>query len=138
MVSPKTLAFLAYLISPDNIDSKTYGELKTTLEGQFSPKHFVVFERFNFCSRVQRPYESASVFVIALKHLPSSQKFSTFLKDALGDKLIFGIHNEDIWFSQCKVGEFRQIFFLLKYSLKVKRLSFLNKTGCLSKNQKRP
>lgn len=96
VIGPKTLSVLSDLVSPDKVDDKSYDTLKNVLEKHFSPKRLVVAERFNFYSRVQRPNESIADFVVALKHLSSSCKFSTFLKDALRDKLICGIHNESI------------------------------------------
>lgn len=56
----------------------------------------MVAEILTFYSCVQKPIESISDFVVALKHLSSTYKFNTFLKEALRDKLICGIHNERI------------------------------------------
>lgn len=48
----------------------------------------VVAEHYNFYSRFQKPGEMISDFVTAIKHLSSLCKFTTFLKEALRDKLV--------------------------------------------------
>src|SRR5436190_6436365 len=96
VIGPKILAVLADLISPAEVDSKTYEQLTTVLKGHFAPKKLVVAERYVFYSRSQKPGESIADFVVVIKHLASSCEFSSFLKDALRDKLISGISNENI------------------------------------------
>ncbi|XP_054265657.1 uncharacterized protein K02A2.6-like [Macrosteles quadrilineatus] len=96
VLGPKILAVLSDIVSPDEVDSKSYEDLSKVLVKHFSPKKLVVAERYMFYSRVQKPTETISEFVVAIKHLSSTCKFSTFLKDALRDKLISGINNEVI------------------------------------------
>ena len=96
VVGPKILTILSDLVSPAAVDSKSYEELVKELEKYFSPKKLIVVERYTFYSRVQKSSETISEFVVAIKHLASSCKFGTFLKEALRDKLISGISNEVI------------------------------------------
>lgn len=56
----------------------------------------MIAERLTFYSRVQKPNESIGGFVVALKDSSSTWKFNNFLKEALRDKLICGIHSERI------------------------------------------
>lgn len=95
-IGPQVLAVLADLVSPNEVDSKSYDELVKVLKDHYAPKKLVVAERYSFYSRAQRPGESVSDFVVAIKHLAHSCQFGTFLKDALRDKLISGIGNDSI------------------------------------------
>ena len=96
VVGPKVLATLTDLLSPAEVDSKSYDELTTVLTDHFSPKKLVVVERYMFYSRSQRSGESITDFVVAIKHQSQFCKFGTFLKDALRDRLISGISNDII------------------------------------------
>ncbi|XP_054281209.1 uncharacterized protein K02A2.6-like [Macrosteles quadrilineatus] len=98
VIGPRVLSVLSDLLSPVEVDSKTYDELAALLKLHYAPKKLVVAERYVFYSRVQKPGESIAEFVVSIKHLASSCKFGTgtFLKDALRDKVISGISNETI------------------------------------------
>ncbi|XP_054259367.1 uncharacterized protein K02A2.6-like [Macrosteles quadrilineatus] len=96
VIGPRVLSVLSDLLSPVEVDSKTYDELAALLKLHYAPKKLVVTERYVFYSRVQKPGESIAEFVVSIKHLASSCKFGTFLKDALRDKVISGISNETI------------------------------------------
>jgi hypothetical protein len=45
---------------------------------------------------MQKENESICEFFVAIKHFSSTCKFDSFLKNALRDKLVSGIHNEVI------------------------------------------
>lgn len=96
VIGPKVLTILVDLVSLDKIDSKSYEPLKNIFEEHFSPHRLLEAKRYTFFSCVQRPNEGIADFVVALKHLSSTCKFGTFLKDAMRDKLICGIQNEVI------------------------------------------
>lgn len=93
----KVLATLSDIVSPSEVDSKSYNELIDILKDHFASKRFVVAECFVFYSRVQILGESILDFAIAIKHLTSSCKFGTFLKDAFPcDRFVSGIANKHI------------------------------------------
>jgi hypothetical protein len=96
VIGPRNLAILSDLVAPSEVDSKTYAELTAVLESHFSPKKLIVAERFMFYSRTQKPGETISEFVVSIKHLATTCKFGSFLNDALRDKLVAGISNENI------------------------------------------
>lgn len=96
VIGPKILSVLSDILSPKKVDDKSFKELSDILIGHYSPKRLVVAERYLFYSRCQKPTETISEFVVAIKHLASTCEFSSFLLDALRDKLISGINNENI------------------------------------------
>lgn len=96
VIGPRVLEVLSDLVSPSEVDSKTYEELSKLLSDHYAPKKLVVAERYTFYSRTQKQGESVSDFVIGIKHLAHSCEFGSFLKDALRDKLISGIANDSI------------------------------------------
>lgn len=96
VIGPKVLKVLSDIVSPSEIDSKTYDELVEVLKKHYSPKKLIVAERYTFSCRVQKPGESIADFVVAIKHLAASCEFGSFLKDALRDKLVAGLANDNI------------------------------------------
>lgn len=91
VIGPKVLSILSDILSPKKVDEKSYDDLITILEDHFAPKRLVVAERYTFYTRVQKPTENISEFMVAIKHLASSCEFGSFLKDALRDKLVSGL-----------------------------------------------
>lgn len=96
VLGSKNLATLSDLLAPTEVDTKTYDELVKVLKEHFSPKKLVVAERYTFYSRFQKPVETVAEFAVAIKHLATTCSFGTFLKDALRDKLVSGLKNENI------------------------------------------
>ena len=76
--------------------TKTYAEIVTLLNYHLSPKPLVIAERFRFHKRDQKKKESIAVFLTDLRKLTEHCKFGRALNDALRDRLVCGIKNENI------------------------------------------
>ena len=66
------------------------------LNDHLSPKPLVIAEHFRFHKRDQKEGESITVYVAELRKLTEHCKFGGTLNDALRDRLICGIKNENI------------------------------------------
>lgn len=77
------MAILSDLVSPLEVDHKTYDQLKEILRNHFTPQRNVLSERYIIYSQNRNPNESIIYFIVALKYLESSWEFSMFLKEAL-------------------------------------------------------
>ena len=96
MVGSKPYSLLRGLVSPELPKDKTYDELVDLLKKHFDPEPIVIAERFHFYQRNQKPGESIADYLAALRRLASRCKFGAFLTEALRDKLICGMHSENI------------------------------------------
>ena len=92
----KTYSLLRNLTMPAEPSTKTYVEIVTLLNDHLSPKPLVIAERFRFHKRDQREGESITVYVAELRKLTEHCKFRGTLNDALRDRLVCGIKNENI------------------------------------------
>lgn len=86
---------LKKILVPDMPTQKTYEDIKQLLVAHFSPARSVIAERCKFNHRMQRENESAKDFITALKHLARDCNFGTFLNDALRDRLVAGLRDEE-------------------------------------------
>jgi len=96
VIGPKTYAILKNLLSPDKPSAKSFKDLTGVLKNHFSPKRLEIVERTNFNRRFQKPSESVVDFSVALKELSSTCNFGTFLDQALRDRFVAGLRNEEI------------------------------------------
>ena len=69
--------------------------LSTILVNRFEPPGLVATNRFSFWQRSQRDGESAAQYVSCLQDLASKCNFGIFFNEAIKDKLITGIKNND-------------------------------------------
>ncbi|XP_077551242.1 uncharacterized protein LOC144164869 [Haemaphysalis longicornis] len=86
---------LKSLVVPDAPANKTFAEVKQLLQAHYSPSSLVIAERCKFNRRVQHEQESVEDFIVELKHLAGKSDFGEFLNDALRDRLVEGVRNED-------------------------------------------
>lgn len=117
------------------------------LNDHFSPKPIIIAERFRFHKRNQEEGESVAQHVAILKKLSEHCDFGTHLHDALRDRFVCGLSNEntkrklsteealtfqravDISMSMEAVARESQH---LKTSLKVHAVSVSSPQGCLN------
>ena len=92
----KTYSLLRNLTIPAEPSTKTYAEIVTLLNDHLSPKPLVIAERFRFHKRDQKEGESITVYVAELRKLTEHCKFGGTLNDALRDRFVCGIKNENI------------------------------------------
>lgn len=69
---------------------------KKLLSSHYGKSKSTVIERFNFYKRDQHEGETVKEYILELKKLSSTCEFGTFLKEALRDKLVCGVHNSSI------------------------------------------
>ena len=62
----------------------------------YSPKSFLIEERFKFHRRNQLESESITQFVVELRRLALKCKFGTFLEEVLSDQLVCGLKSVQI------------------------------------------
>ena len=74
----------------------SYQNLKDLLAQHFRPTPLVIAERYKFHRRNQKPDESVADYIVALKAAAATCKFDTFLAQALRDRLVCGLANENI------------------------------------------
>lgn len=60
-----------------------------------APKRPIISERYKFHNRNQKTHEKISEYIIELKSLSQECKFGEFLDDALRDRLVCGLSNEE-------------------------------------------
>ena len=96
VVGGVTYGVLRNLIAPHNPNDTTFEEITTTLKAHFEPKTLVIVERFHFHRRNQSPEESVNDYVAELRRLATNCAFGTYLEQALRDRLVCGLRNENI------------------------------------------
>lgn len=96
IMGPETYKILKSLLIPDAPSTKDFKTLLATLKAHFSPKLNKRSERFKFSKTVQRDGETITEFIIKLKAHAQSCVFGDYLDDALADKFIVGLRNENI------------------------------------------
>ena len=96
LVGPKVYGLTKNLLSPKDPADCTYDEIKTALRTHFKPKVILIYERFKFHSRSQKPSESVSDFVAALKELAHTCEFGATLNDMLRNRFVTGLSNAKI------------------------------------------
>ncbi len=74
---------------------KTFAELETILKAHFEPKALVIAERFRFYRQDQAAEETIAEFVAALRKLATNRNFGDSLSDALHDRLVCGLRDEE-------------------------------------------
>ena len=91
-----TYGVLRNLVAPDNPIDKTFEEIITKLTEHFDPKPLIIVERYHFHKRDQTAGESLAEYVAELRRLAAKCSFGTHLNDALRDRFVCGIRNENI------------------------------------------
>ena len=84
------------LLAPTDPMTKLLKEITDMLSAHFEPKPQIVVERYHFHKREQASGESVADYVAELRRLASKCKFENFLDDALRDRFIVGLRNNNI------------------------------------------
>ncbi|KAG8196928.1 hypothetical protein JTE90_027631 [Oedothorax gibbosus] len=92
----KAVSTLIDLFSPDDLDSKTCDEIIEKFKSHYKPAKLTVGERNKFYTRIQQPNETISDYIVVIKHLASNCNFRLFLTDALRDRLISGVADQEL------------------------------------------
>ncbi|XP_070385622.1 uncharacterized protein [Dermacentor albipictus] len=95
VIGPEAYEVLRSLVVPAAPGEKSYAEVKRLLKEHYSPRSSVIAERCKFNRRVQQEGESVEGFIVELKHLVRKCDYGDFLQDALRDRLVAGIRNEE-------------------------------------------
>ena len=96
LVGPKVYELLCSLVSPNLPQDKTYEELAELFKRHYEPEPIVIAERFHFHRRNQVANENIAEYLAELRRLATHCKFSTFLEEALRDRLVCGLRSESI------------------------------------------
>lgn len=86
---------LKKIVVPALPTQKTYEEIRQLLESHFSPARAIIAERCKFNRRVQQENECVKDFITELKHLARDCNFEAFFDDALRDRLVAGLRDEE-------------------------------------------
>ena len=84
------------LVSPELAKDKSFEDLVDILKKHYDPEPIIIAERFHFYERSQKPGESIANYLASLRRLASRCDFGAFLSDALRDRLVCGMSNENI------------------------------------------
>ena len=96
MIGAETYAIVKNLSSPETTSSKTFEQLCIILKSHYEPKTLVIAERFKFHNRDQGEIESVQHFFNELKNLSKTCEFGQFLDDALRDRFVCGLYDDNI------------------------------------------
>nr|XP_037276702.1 uncharacterized protein LOC119169790 [Rhipicephalus microplus] len=86
---------LKKILVPDRPTDKTFAEIQEVLQQHYSPEYSVIAERCKFNKRMQKEGECVKVFLTELKHLARNCEFKAFLNDALRDRLMAGLRDQE-------------------------------------------
>lgn len=100
IVGRENYTLLRDLLAPQKPSAQTLEGLFSTLVSHFEPKKVVIAERFHFHKRNQGPTETIAEYIAELRHLATHCKFGDYLNEALRDRLVCGLRNEE---TQCKL-----------------------------------
>ncbi|XP_077535915.1 uncharacterized protein LOC144148206 [Haemaphysalis longicornis] len=94
-IGAEAFEVLRSLVVPDAPANKTFAEVKQVLQAHYSPSSSLIAERCKFNRRLQHEQESVDDVIVELKHLARKCDFGEFLNDALRDRLVEGVRNDD-------------------------------------------
>jgi hypothetical protein len=83
------------LISPKDINSITYAQIKSLLDDHFNPKQNEIVQSYKFHMRCQLSEESIKDYVAGLRKLAIDCNFAD-LDRTLRDRLVCGIHDKNV------------------------------------------
>ena len=94
VVGPAAYALLKSLCSPQKPSDKTIEQLTVLLQNHYSPKPLTIAERYKFHKRDQREGESTPTYLVEVKKLASTCEFGTFLEEAIRDRIVCGLRDQ--------------------------------------------
>ena len=92
----KSFTLALNLLHPKRIQDASYADIVAVLTTHYKPKVLILYERFQFNSRVQRPSESISDFLAALRNLARTCNYGNALDDLLRDRFVVGLRDQTI------------------------------------------
>ncbi|KRX43593.1 hypothetical protein T05_8394 [Trichinella murrelli] len=93
---PSAYVIIRYLLTPRSINEMTFEEIVSKVKEHFNPAPSEIVFRLRFHTRSQRPNESITEYVAALRNLSENCNFGNTLDDMLRDRLVGGIRDEVI------------------------------------------
>ena len=91
----KTFSTAVNILDPIKIEKATYKQISEALKSHYKPKTLVIYERYVFNTRFQKPGETIADFVAALKHCIKSCEYpATIMKELLRDRFVIGLSNQ--------------------------------------------
>ena len=96
MVGANAYILVKDILTPEKPKDKTYAELREALLSYCSPKPLIIAQRYKFYKRGQKEGEYVADYVITLKRLSATCDFGEFLKQALRDRLVCYLRDENI------------------------------------------
>ena len=75
LVGPEVVDLLVALVSPANIEGKTYAQLSESLQKHYTSGTNELAESYNFDTRYQKESETVSDYIVALKKLSIHSAF---------------------------------------------------------------
>ena len=83
-------------MTPDAPKDKDFATLSELLKDQYEPTPIVIAERYRFYCRKQNADESIAEYIANLNRLSTHSQFEGFLEQALRDRLVYGMKNDNI------------------------------------------
>nr|CAI5842745.1 unnamed protein product [Callosobruchus analis] len=79
------------LLQKQTSGNETFQQILQIFENHFIPRRNLIFERFQFNSRVQKPGEPVGNFITSLHALVEHCNFGTLKKELIRDRIVIGI-----------------------------------------------
>ena len=98
LVGPEVVDLLVALVSPANIEGKTYAQLSELLQKHYMSGTNKLAESYTFDTRYQKESESVSDYIVALKKLSIHSGFGDEdqVKKRLRNRLVAGVRSDTI------------------------------------------
>ncbi|KAL0891818.1 hypothetical protein ABMA27_015083 [Loxostege sticticalis] len=96
LIGPDGYETLRNLIAPKKPSETEYEKLVEILREHYVEKRSVIAERYQFYKCIQKASQSLNEYILELKVKAASCNFGEFLNQALRDKFVCGIRNEQI------------------------------------------
>ena len=96
VIGSQTYTLLKNLLHPELPSSKSYAELTEKLKEHLCPAPIKIAERYKFYEAKQKPDEQLAQYLARLRKMTEHCDFGNFLEDALRDKFVCGIADENI------------------------------------------
>ncbi|KRY49822.1 hypothetical protein T03_16186 [Trichinella britovi] len=93
---PSAYVIIRSLLTPLSLNEVTFEEIVSKVKEHFNPAPSEIVFRLRFHKRSQRPNESITEYVAALRNLSENCNFGNTLDDMLRDRLVGGIRDEVI------------------------------------------
>ncbi|KRY99853.1 hypothetical protein T11_16783, partial [Trichinella zimbabwensis] len=93
---PSAYVMIRSLLTPRSLNEVTFEEIVSKVKEHFNPAPSEIVFRLRFHKRSQRPNESITEYVAALRNLSENCNFGNTLDDMLWDRFVGGIRYEAI------------------------------------------